>query len=69
MSNWLPKDLKKMREMLAWPDDVLGKYLLGAYIETTAERCGATKASQIKAIGNAIRFNYIGNLFARSDTL
>ena len=58
-----------MREMLAWPDDVLGKYLLGAYIETTAERRGATKASQIKAIGNAIRFTYIGNLIARSDTL
>jgi len=54
VSNWFPKDLKKMREMLAWPDDVLGKYLLGAYIATTAKRRGATKESQIKAIGNAI---------------
>lgn len=54
MSNWFPEDTKKIQEMLGWPDNDLGKYLLGAYIEATAERRGATTSSQVKAVGDAI---------------
>ena len=54
MSAWFPKNPEKMCEMLEWHDDDLGKYLLGAYIESTAERRGATTESQIKAVGDAI---------------
>lgn len=53
MSIRLPTDPELLRHLLASPDDDLGKYFLGLFIEVTAERRGAT-ASQVQAMGNAI---------------
>lgn len=53
MSIRLPGDLEGLRQLLASPDDELGKYFLGVFIEATAERRGAI-ASHLQAVGNAI---------------
>ena len=54
MSNGFPEDPKKIQELLEWCDNDLGKYILGVYIEATAELRGATTTSQVKTVGNAI---------------
>lgn len=53
MSIQLPNDPERLRQLLVSPDDDLGKFFLGLFIDATAERRGASTL-QWPAMSNAI---------------